>query len=90
MEEVKSLCDSWHWDLIDASAFVEKDFAFDHCYMVDKARVTDQRTGQDFTVGIVNNKLTGQVNSLGENCFTAFLATGEGQYLSDGSNLDVN
>jgi len=35
--------------------------------MVDKARVTDIRTGQEFTVGIVINKSTGDTNSMAEN-----------------------
>lgn len=56
MVVVKNLCDGWHWDLIDAFAFMEKDFAFDKCYMVDKARVTDIRTGRRFKVGIVINE----------------------------------
>jgi hypothetical protein len=70
LAEVKSLCDA-HWDLIDASAFVEKDFAGDRSYMVDKASVTDTRTGQKFTVGIVINKSTGDANSMAENFLAA-------------------
>jgi len=90
LEEVKSLCDAWRWDLVDASVFVEKDFGPDKYYMVDKARVTDQRTGRTFTVGIVINKLTGAANSMAENSFTGFLQSGEIPHLNDSSDLDVN
>ena len=76
--------------VIDASVFVEKEFPFDRCYMVDKARVTDQRTGRTFTVGIVINKSTGYANSLPENYFTGFLSTGEMPQLNASSTLDVN
>ena len=60
--------------------------------MVDKARVTDQRTGRPFTVGIVINKPTGHANSMGEDYFIGFLATGEIPNLNNNnnSNLDVN
>jgi hypothetical protein len=90
LAEVKSLCDAWNWDLIDASVFVEKAFPLDKCYMVNKARVTDQRTGRTFTVGIVINKSTGYANSMGENYFIGFLTTGEIPRLSENSSLDVN
>jgi hypothetical protein len=87
---VKNLCDGWRWDLIDASAFVEKDFGPDECYMVDRASVTDLRTGREFIVGIVINKDTGDANSMRDNYFTAFLQTGESRYLISSPNLDVN
>ena len=90
LEEVKSLCDIWRWDLVDASVFVEKDFAGDRAYMVDKARVTDQRTGRKFTVGIVINRWTGDANAMAEDSLTGFLATGESPYLNNSSSLDVN
>jgi hypothetical protein len=89
LAEVKSLCDFWHWDLIDASAFIEKDFAGDKSYMVDKASVTDTRTGQKFTVGIAI-KSTGDANSMAENLFSGFLQTGELPQSSASPNLDVN
>ena len=90
LEEVKSLCDAWRWDLVDASVFVEKDFAGDRAYMVDKARVTDIRTGQKFTVGIVIDKWTGDAHAMAEDFFSGFLQTGEIPHSNDSSNLDVN
>ncbi len=90
MAEVKSLCDAWHWDLIDASVFVEKHFAGDRSYMVDKASVTDIRTGESLTVGIVIDKSTGDANSMAENFFSGFLQTGVLPQSSANANLDVN
>jgi hypothetical protein len=90
LAEVKSLCDFWRWDLVDASAFVEKNFAGDKSYMVDKASVTDIRTGKKFTVGIVINKWTGDANAMAENSFIGFLQTGEIPHSNDSPNLDVN
>lgn len=90
LAEIKSLCDGWNWDLIDASVFVEKDFGPDKSYMVDKARVTDRRTGRTVTVGIVINKATGDVNSMAENYFTGFLVTGEIPHSNDSPSLEVN
>jgi hypothetical protein len=57
--------------------------------MVDKASVTDTRTGQKFTVGIAI-KSTGDANSMAENLFSGFLQTGELPQSSASPNLDVN
>ena len=90
LEKVKNLCDFWRWDLVDASVFVEKDFAGDKSYMVDKASVSDIRTGQKFLVGIVINKWTGVANAMSEESFSGFLQTGELPQSSASPNLDVN
>jgi len=50
----------------------------------------DQRTSRTFTVGIVINKATEYANSMAENYFTGFLATGESPYLNNDPSLDVN
>jgi hypothetical protein len=88
--EVKSLCNGWNWDLIDASVFVEKDFAGDRNYMVDRASVADRRTGQKFIVGIVINKDTGDANSMPNDYLSGFLVTGEIPHLNSDPSLDVN
>ena len=90
LAEVKSLCDAWRWDLVDASVFVEKAFAGDKSYMVDKAFVTDIRTGERFTVGIVIDKSTGDAHAMAENRFSGFLQTGELPQSSASPDLDVN
>jgi hypothetical protein len=54
------------------------------------ARVSDIRTGQKFTVGIVINKSSGAANAMAENSFIGFLKTGEIPYTNDSQNLDVN